>query len=59
MEFVEGNVRARALYEKMGFRITGVRPNAIRLRDGTLLNEYLMIRETGSGRIPTDQRDPG
>ena len=37
--------RARALYEKMGFRITGVKPNAIRLKDGTLLNEYSMIRE--------------
>ena len=45
LEFVEGNTRARALYEKMGFRITGVRPNAIRLKDGTLLNEYSMIRE--------------
>ena len=45
LEFVEGNSRARALYEKMGFRITGVRPNAIRLKDGTLLNEYSMIRE--------------
>ena len=45
LEFVEGNTRARALYEKMGFRITGINPNAIRLRDGTLLNEYCMIRE--------------
>ena len=45
LEFVEGNRRARALYEKMGFRIAGIRPNAIRLRDGTLLNEYFMIRE--------------
>lgn len=45
LEFVEGNARARALYEKMGFRISGVRPNAIRLKDGTLLNEYMMIRE--------------
>lgn len=45
LDFVEGNTRARALYEKMGFRITGVRPNAIRLKDGTLLNEYTMIRE--------------
>ena len=45
LEFVEGNSRARALYEKMGFRITGVKPNAIRLRDGTLLNEYSMVRE--------------
>ena len=31
LEFVEGNDRARHLYEKMGFRITGYRPNAIRL----------------------------
>ena len=45
LEFIEGNSRARALYEKMGFRITGVHPNAIRLKDGTLLNEYSMIRE--------------
>ena len=45
LEFVEGNSRARALYEKMGFRITGVKPNAIRLKDGTLLNEYSMIWE--------------
>lgn len=45
LEFVEGNARARALYEKMGFRITGVHPNAIRLKNGTLLNEYSMIRE--------------
>ena len=45
LEFVEGNTRARALYEKMGFRITGVKPNAIRLKDGTLLNEYSMVRE--------------
>ena len=45
LDFVEGNSRARALYEKMGFRISGVKPNAIRLKDGTLLNEYSMIRE--------------
>ncbi len=44
LEFVEGNTRARHLYEKMGFRITGVVPNAIRLRDGTFLNEYTMIK---------------
>lgn len=45
LEFVEGNSRARYLYEKMGFRIAGIRPNAIRLKDGTLLNNYMMIRE--------------
>ena len=45
LEFVEGNSRARALYEKMGFRITGVRPNAVRLKDGTFVNEYMMVKE--------------
>ena len=45
LDFVEGNSRARALYEKVGFRICGVKPNAIRLKDGTLLNMYSMIRE--------------
>ena len=45
LDFVEGNTRARTLYEKMGFRITGVKPDAIRLKDGTLLNEYAMVRK--------------
>lgn len=45
LEFIEGNSRARALYEKMGFRITGMRPDAIRLRDGSLRNEYTMIKK--------------
>ena len=45
LEFVEGNVRARALYEKMGFAITGVKPDAIRLKDGTLLREYSMVKK--------------
>lgn len=45
LECIEGNSRARALYEKLGFRIVGVMPNAIRLKDGTLLNEYLMSKE--------------
>lgn len=45
LEVIEGNERARHLYERMGFRIAAVLPNTIRLRDGTLLNEYLMIKE--------------
>ncbi|MGT2933526.1 GNAT family N-acetyltransferase [Streptococcus catagoni] len=45
LDFVEGNSRSRALYEKFGFRITGVKPNAIRLRNGKLLNEYSMVKE--------------
>ena len=44
LDFIEGNSRARGLYEKMGFRITGVKPDAIRLKDGTFLNEYMMVR---------------
>jgi len=45
LEFVEGNSRARALYEKMGFKIVSVHPDAIRLKDGKLLNEYFMIKK--------------
>ena len=44
LDFLEGNHRARSLYEKMGFRITGVKPDAIRLKDGTLRNEYMMMK---------------
>lgn len=55
LEFVEGNSRARALYEKMGFRITGVRPNAIRLENGTFLNEYTMVRMIDR---PSEHTDP-
>lgn len=45
LEVVEGNDRARHLYEKMGFRIVGVRPDAIRQKDGALRDEYVMIRK--------------
>ena len=44
LDFIEGNSRARGLYEKMGFRITGVKPDAIRMRDGTYVDEYMMIK---------------
>ena len=44
LDFIEGNSRARALYEKMGFRITGVKPDAIRRKDGTFANEYMMLK---------------
>ena len=45
LDFVEGNTRARALYEKMGYKITGRRPAAICLKDGTLLDEYMMQKK--------------
>ena len=44
LDFIEGNSRARHLYEKMGFRITGVKPDAIRLKDGSFKNEYMMLK---------------
>ena len=44
LDFIEGNSRARSLYEKMGFRITGVKPDAIRMKDGTFVNEYMMVK---------------
>ena len=36
LEFIEGNTRARALYEKVGFRVVGLLPDAIRQEDGTM-----------------------
>jgi RimJ/RimL family protein N-acetyltransferase len=42
--FVEGNDRARALYEKMGFTFYGRLPNAFRLLDGSFRDECLMIK---------------
>ena len=42
LEFIEGNARARGLYEKMGFRIVGWHPDAIRMEDGTMCALYLM-----------------
>ena len=44
LEVIEGNERAMGLYEKYGFRIAGERPNAIRLKDGTMLKEFLMVK---------------
>ena len=45
LEFVEGNERGRALYEKMGFEIVGAIPDAYRLKDGSLRREYIMVRK--------------
>lgn len=45
LELIEGNDRAKALYEKYGFKIVGERPNAFKLKDGRLLKEYFMQKE--------------
>lgn len=45
LEFIEGNERARHLYEKMGFRIVSEMPNAVRLRDGSFRKEFVMVKK--------------
>ena len=45
LEFIEGNDRGRALYEKCGFRIVSEHPNAIHQPDGRRCSEFLMIKE--------------
>lgn len=50
LEFLEGNDRAKALYEKYGFKIVGERPNAFKLKDGRLLKEYFMQKELNNKR---------
>lgn len=42
LEFVEGNDRAQALYEKFGFKIMATKPNAFKLKDGTYQNMCYM-----------------
>ncbi len=42
LEFVEGNDRARHLYEKVGFRVVSEKPNAFKRKDGTYQNELYM-----------------
>ena len=42
LEFIEGNDRARYLYEKFGFRVVAEKPDAFRLKDGTMLKEFHM-----------------
>lgn len=42
LEYMEGNERGRKLYEKFGFRAVAERPNAFKLKDGTLLTEIMM-----------------
>lgn len=45
LEYIDGNDRGKALYEKMGFRRVGARPNAIRQKDGSLCDLIIMVKE--------------
>lgn len=40
--FVEGNERAKHLYEKFGFHVVAEKPSAFKLKDGTYLSEFYM-----------------
>ena len=42
LEFIEGNERAKHLYEKFGFRVVSEKSNAIKLKDGTYLSQFYM-----------------
>ena len=44
LEYIEGNDRAKGLYEKMGFQVVAAKPDAIRLKDGTMLKEFFMVK---------------
>lgn len=44
LDYIEGNERGRRLYEKMGFVPASERPDAIRLKDGTMRKEISMIK---------------
>lgn len=45
LEVIQGNERAMALYRKMGFEVVAAKPDAIRLKDGTLLKEFIMVKK--------------
>lgn len=45
LEVFEDNHRAMALYQKMGFQIAAEHPKAIKRKDGSYVNEYLMTKE--------------
>ena len=42
LEFIEGNERAKHLYEKFGFRVVSEKPNAFKLKDGTYRKDFYM-----------------
>lgn len=45
LEYIEGNKRGLALYQKMGFVQYGVLDNAVHLADGQILKAYLMVKD--------------
>lgn len=41
-EAIRKDSRAQTLYEKVGFRVVSVHPDAFMLKDGAMKNAYLM-----------------
>ena len=56
LDYIEGNQRARHLYEKMGFRRIAEVPNAYRLKDGSSRKSILMIKTLCSYRFSSEKR---
>ena len=45
LDYIDGNARGRALYEKMGFVEVGERPDAVRLKDGSFRKLVCMMKK--------------
>lgn len=45
LEYLGGNERGKALYEKFGFKTVGVRPKICKLKDGTYQDLFYMQKE--------------
>lgn len=45
LEVIEGNERAVALYKKFDFETVAEKPDAVRLKDGTMLKEMIMQKK--------------
>lgn len=44
LEVVDGNDRAKALYEKAGFEVTGKHLRALKYDDGSYRDDYIMVK---------------
>ena len=45
LDYIEGNARGRALYEKMGFTEVARHPDAVRLKDGGMRSLVFMMKK--------------
>ncbi len=45
LDYIEGNARGRALYEKMGFEEVARHPDAVRFKDGSMRSLVFMMKK--------------